>query len=231
MSDVIMVTADQMADSLKQRFGELTDKVEEYRQSADRAPAIVQTHEQAELMTKFIKQLGLVSRQIEDRRKVEVDPYRASTKAINDWFSPYKDTLDGLKKEMTSRLDLFQREQARIAREKAEAERREAEARALKQAEAARTAEEVEQAAKALEQADKAPSRAPTGATITDAGTATVRTFWTFEGLDMATIDLEALRPYLDPSAIEKAIRAAIKDGQRDLKGVNIVQQSTTVVR
>lgn len=229
MTDTIMVTADQMADSLKQRFGDLTDRIEEFRESAKRAPSEVKTSGEAEMMTKFIKQLGAISRQIDNHRKDEGAPYRDATNAINGWFGPYVKTMDGLKADMTKRLNVYQQEQLRIAREKAEAERREAEARALAQAEAARTAEEHEQAANALEQADKAVEAR--GNTVTDAGTATVRTEWKAVEVDYENVDLTVLRRYIDQAAIDKALRAAIRDGQREIYGAKIVQVSTTVVR
>lgn len=61
---------------------------------------------------------------------------------------------------------------------------------------------------------------------------------WTFEIEDLASVDLNILRPYLSPDAIEKAIRAAIRagikpgrDGKQPVAGVRMFQEIKAVIR
>lgn len=61
---------------------------------------------------------------------------------------------------------------------------------------------------------------------------------WTFEIEDLASVDLNVLRPYLSPDAIEKAIRAAIRagikpgrDGKQPVAGVRMFQEIKAVIR
>ena len=75
---------------------------------------------------------------------------------------------------------------------------------------------------------------APTSAmakVTTDAGTASLRDNWTFDELDMNTIDLETLRPFIPQTAIEQALRAYIKAGRREIKGARIFNDNKSTFR
>lgn len=60
---------------------------------------------------------------------------------------------------------------------------------------------------------------------------ATLRQGWTFADLDRTKIDLEILRPHLQPEAIERALRSFIRSGGREITGATIYRQVSTVVR
>lgn len=62
-------------------------------------------------------------------------------------------------------------------------------------------------------------------ATRTAGGSAGLGSEWTFDGLELDKVDLEALRPFIDQDAIEKALRAFIKSGRRDIRGARIFEQ------
>lgn len=93
--------------------------------------------------------------------------------------------------------------------------------------EAARRRAEAEQAAKAVnvKAADLSRTRGTYGAV------SSLRTEWTFKDLDRETLDLQALRAHLPQEALEKAVRAFIKAGGRELAGVTIYEETKTVVR
>lgn len=57
---------------------------------------------------------------------------------------------------------------------------------------------------------------------------ATLRSHWTYRKYDGAKIDLEVLRPYID---IDKALRAAIAAGLRDIDGADIYEDRHTQIR
>lgn len=56
-------------------------------------------------------------------------------------------------------------------------------------------------------------------------GTASLVSSWTFRVTDRKQIEWAQLAPYLDDTALEKAIRAAVRAGVRDLRGVEIYQE------
>ena len=60
---------------------------------------------------------------------------------------------------------------------------------------------------------------------------ASLRETWVHGEVDRAKLDLEALRMWFSDDAIDKAIRAAIRAGVRELKGVSIHQETQTRVR
>jgi len=92
--------------------------------------------------------------------------------------------------------------------------------------EAARLAHETEKAARDSDARAAALSR-----TRTSAALATMRTEWMGEVDDMATIDLEALRPHLNPADVEKAVRSFVKAGGRQLRGARIFERDSAVIR
>ena len=61
-------------------------------------------------------------------------------------------------------------------------------------------------------------------------GTATLQRPWVHE-VTGATVDLETLRPHLEPTAVRKAIRSYIRAGGRELAGVRIYQQRKALIR
>ena len=60
---------------------------------------------------------------------------------------------------------------------------------------------------------------------------ATLKTSWAFEITDRTKIDLESLRPYLPLDAIEKAVRAYVRAGGRELAGCRIFQDKKAMIR
>lgn len=116
-------------------------------------------------------------------------------------------------------------EARRIAQEKEEAAAAEAE----RQRQAAERAAEIAAAEAAKARAAAESKSADLTRTRGDLGSyATTREEFVFDGLDRETVDLEPLRPYLTEAAIEAAVRAFIKAGGRELRGVNIYKGRTT---
>ena len=58
-----------------------------------------------------------------------------------------------------------------------------------------------------------------------------LRTFWDFADLDRGALDLDALRLHIPLDGLEKAIRAYIKAGGREMRGVRIFKNTKSVVR
>lgn len=169
-----------------------------------------------------------LDRAIMDRHKALADPIVEAKAALQK-----KQTAYLVQKEAR---ELAARQEAeRIAREAAaEAERKAQEAAAVAQTdadlEAAIAAEDAALKAQAEADAAEAATQAKpvemtrvTGALGSTTGLVKP---WVFrpESINMQTIDLEALRPYLAPDDLHKALRAAIKAGRHSIKGVIIEQ-------
>jgi hypothetical protein len=68
--------------------------------------------------------------------------------------------------------------------------------------------------------------------TRSDAGSvSTLREFWDFTVDDYDAIPLAVLRPYIDRANIDKAVRAYVKHGGRQLDGVRIFKDERAMVR
>ena len=65
----------------------------------------------------------------------------------------------------------------------------------------------------------------------TEAGTASLVDNWTFDELDINTVDLEILRPFIPQTSIEQALRAFIKAGRREIKGARIFNDNKSRFR
>lgn len=122
-----------------------------------------------------------------------------------------------------------------------EAQRKQQEAIAAAQAASAGqntpdVAEKMAQATEAAKAADNAAlatqaKPAEMAKTTTEDGTAALREEWTHKVENFAQIDLEKLRPHFGPADIDKAIRAFVKAGGRELAGVKIYAVPKTTIR
>ncbi len=197
----------------------------------------------------FVKQVTACSKALDTARVGAKEPFLDGGRNVDGWFKKLTDPLGGLKRRVEDKLGVY-------LREKADKERRtrEAEAKRLADEAAAREAEtmklaEVEgvtpevadasldqtiaaqiTAAQALTAAEVKP--AELARTRGDFGAlATLRREWTFEALDRATLDLEALRPHLPADGLEKALRSFIKAGGREIRGARIYEAQHAAVR
>lgn len=158
----------------------------------------------------------------------------------------YQQAKDAAERRRREEQAAAERRAAREAAEAAERARQEAAAQAAAmqtpaelddavEAEIAATQRQAEadqraaDAARAAAQAAAKP--ADLSRTRSDMGSvASLVKVMTFDSLDREAIDLEKLRPHLTEAAIEAAVRAFIKAGGRDLKGVRIFETTTTRV-
>lgn len=175
---------------------------------------------------------------VESTRKAQVGPLNEQVKAINNAWRAVTEVLDKLEQTAKRKLLAWQQaERERIAREQEAARKRQEEA-ARREQEALRRAEEAKNSRsreKALAEAQKAgqelmaarveePMDAPTGIK-TDSGTTWTRPVWTFKVADPQLVPREFL------CVDEKAIRAAIAKGVRDIAGVTIWQDEQLATR
>ena len=200
----------------------------------------------------FIKQLTACRKDADSRRVGAKEPYLAGGRAVDGFFRPVMDALEKAKKAVEQRLTTYQREKAAEERKRREEEERQAREEAERAERAAAEAEAVawhseanlNSAIEAEEVARQAEADAVTAAKQADVkaadlhrtrgdlgAVASLRTYWDFEVLDIHQVPLEPIRAHLPVSAVEQAIRSFVKAGGRELPGVRIFENTSTVVR
>jgi hypothetical protein len=230
--------AEGIVDRLAQDYAELITNSAEAIRDAEDLPLIVEsTIDVATLSSMVIKLRDLAGR-IASHHKAEKEPFLRGGTAVDNFFLKPKEKLNGKRKELESRVDVFQQrklaeERAKRAAEAAAARQRQLEAeRASQAAEAAarraRSAETAEirraEAARAKVEEEMATAKADetklatlaTGGSLVRerfqgddrSGMATMRKKKTAMVTDIAELDLEKLRFYFKPEHLEQALRA-----------------------
>jgi len=219
--------------------------------AVERAPAEITDDIGAGKMADLIKLIGACMRTAETGRTSAKEPFLAASRLVDGFFKKITEPLGDAKAVIERRLTLYQRNKAeaeRRERERLEQLAREVAAKAAEEAaqraatiktdddlDEAITAEAIaEQSAADAIEATKAAtaSNAEMSRSRGDLGSvASLRTEWIGEITDRATLDLETLRPHIAVDALEKAIRAYVRAGGRELRGAKIYQQSKSVVR
>lgn len=237
-------TPEIIAEMLAEDNKDLMKRREELLASTARMPATVDNEETAAKFVDMRRLWKALESVAEDRRSEAKAPYWDGGKAVDGFFATIKDVVAAEVKKIDNA-------QTKYMREKADKERREREAEARKAQEAAEAAAKraADEAAKAddekgIAEAEKAQEEAmaaheealratdKAGGSAADlsrvrgtyGSTSSLRTVWTFRDLDREKLDLQKLRPYLPLDALEKAMRAYIKAGGREIAGAEIFQ-------
>lgn len=244
------------AELIRQRLeGEaafLIARKDELIAAVERVPAEIDSDEAAGKVADFVKQLMAAHKAAETARIGAKEPHLEAGRVVDGFFKAITEPLYGAKQKIEARLTVWQRKKAEAERRRREAEERaareEAEHQAREAAEAARAAitgagsvdDAVTSDALARQaEADAEAARKSAAAKPADlsrqrgdyGAVASLRTFWDFKDMDRDALDLEALRSHLPLDALEKAVRSYIKAGGRALKGVEIFENSQSVVR
>lgn len=245
------ISFEMLAEYIKDDQRELRARRDQIIAAAPRFPETILDEETAQRATTFGKTINTYlknARSDHDQRKAV---FFAAGNVVDSNGHEMQDKVAGIKRVVEARLGAYQRaktEAERRAREAArraaeeEAERKRREAEEAERALAAPAATEVDleraiDTAAAAEQAaaDAVPVaraaeakpaelsqvRSPYGAL------ASLRRFWDFEGIDRATIDLEALRQHIPTDCLEKAVRSAVNAGTREIRGVAKIFENT----
>jgi hypothetical protein len=214
--------------------------------SAGRAPTECKSEEDAKDITTLIKLINDNAKSLEAARENEKAPYWNAGKIVDSFFKSHIGDLTTAKNNVNKPLSAWLTKKAdeeRRAREETARLERERAARELEAAAAMEKAGHNEFAESALSQAAITEQNATKLATSAQAkpahlattrsvsGTASLRTIWVGDVTDRATLDLEALRPYLTADAMQAAVNAFIRSGGRELKGARIYETSSAVVR
>lgn len=203
------------------RHKDLVTRIDKLLAAAERVPASIKDDEEAEKFSDFRKQL-LSAQKAADTVRLE------DRKLLNT----LGDTVHAFWTRRTGRLDEALTPVTKAI--KSYLDKKEAAAKAAQEKELQKQRAAAEKAiSKGKEPPPVVAVQEPVKATVTgDYGaTSGTRKFWTFKNIDRAAIDLEALRPYLTPDAIESALRQYIKAGNRTIKGATIFEDSRVTTR
>tara|TARA_Y100000310_G_scaffold219805_1_gene221224 strand:+ start:1450 stop:2232 length:783 start_codon:yes stop_codon:yes gene_type:complete len=243
--------AEPIKDRLTEDHADLLKRRQELVDAQERVPAC-DTPEAAAKIGDYIKQLSSCMKDADGRRVKEKEPYLEGGRRVDGFFKDVKESLEKIKAKCGKALTEYQKEVARQERialaAKAEADAKaakEAEEEAARKLEVATADAHLEEAVEAEETAIEAADEAAKSQKAADQSAAdlsrtrstnggsvsSLHTIWTFRDLDRETIDLEALRPYLTKADIEKALRAYIKTGAREIKGAVIFEDQVSRVR
>ena len=162
-------------------------------------------------------------KKIESARKYFVQDPKDFAKQVDQLAKKYKDLFSAIEREAKQKISAYHK---RLEDERCEAERkrREAEeAERKRQEEAAKQGKEPEPAPDPVSEPPAQPE--PERVTRTEHGAAHQRKVWTYEVTDESQIPREYL------TIDHKKINRAVKDGARNIPGVNIYQESKTVFR
>ena len=245
-----LLVGNALHETLHDTNGDLLRRRDELLSAAARVPAI-DNDDIAGKVTDFIKQMTALAKAAEAKRTDAKEPYLEGGRNIDGFFKAITDPVTKAKQGVERRLTDYLRdkelrarrereEQKRLAREAADRARAEAEekAKALASERDLTAAIEAEKAAETatadLVNAEQAADVKPAELSRTRGeygSVSSLRTQWVFDEIDRATIDLETLRPYLPTDALDKAVRAFIKAGGRELQGTHIYETTAAVVR
>ncbi len=245
-----LLIGDTLREKLLEDHADLLKRRDELLAAAERIPEI-DSEDIARKVGDYIKQLTAAAKSADAARVGAKEPYLEGGRGVDGFFKNISDPLVDVKKRTETKLTKFLREkeaeerrrrqeEERLAREAAESARIEQE-RALASLRDAETLDEAINAENASDRAQADLVKAEIAATAKASemsqtrgeygSMSSLRTSWVFDGMDRASLDLEALRQHLPTDALEKAIRSFIRAGGRELRGTTILETTNAVVR
>jgi len=228
----------------------LSDQEKELREIIKTLPEskVITDEREAGIATDAVKSIISLTSKVSDIHKTVKKPYLECGKAVDGWKNRLESELFTIRAKYTAVLQKWlderaaaerarQLEQARVERERSEALAKEAEAH--EKAGISDTADElinaavgssimadrIEEKVCAATPAQLAKARSFTGAS------ASQRLVWTGTIENISAIPLETLRPYFSNDVLQTAVNAFVRDGGRELDGVNIEQKAQLSVR
>ncbi len=205
---------------LSEKHGQLLNRAKSLSDSFARVPLIIDNDELSGKASDFAKQIAICLNDLEGVRKEDKQPHLDNCRVIDGFFKDKADPLTFAKNEILKRQTAYLR--------KIEAERKakeEARLKAIAEAQAKAIAE-----AKANNNAPIMPPAPPPPTEpmkpVAARGDLGSTTSWRrrveIEITDRASLDLEALRPYFTQDHLFAAIKAAVKAGIKEIRGVEI---------
>ncbi len=212
-----MTKAVLIPETEAQEVQELTSGVVQAAESV-----VVNSGEGMNEASDILSWVAKAKKQVEDKRKFLVKPLNDHVKAINEMFKGYMAPLEQADAMLRKKVLTYRQEQERI--------RRAEEERLRKEAEAERKRLEKQAKKEGVAPPPPPPPVAPTmqeqAKTVhSDMGAVSAKMVWDFEIVDEDKVP----RNFMIVN--EKAIRAAVKAGVRNIPGVKVYQKEELAVR
>lgn len=198
---------------------------------------------EADYTTSFIKSMQDLIKQAEKNRKEEKEPYLRQGDFVDDFFGGLKKKLSDAILRASAPLDayLIKQRDEEAARREAEAAAMRKEAQAAIEAAAANKAPEkapeliehaitMTQVVKTAEIVAAAPINSMASTTVKGAR-GSLKTEWNGIIVDVAQLDLHALRPYMTIVDLQKAVDRFVRAGGRKCEGVKITETTGVKVK
>lgn len=251
MPPLDLLVGEALREKLRDENQDLIKRCEELLAAADRIPGSIDDEQTAMKGADFSRQLSAAIKQADVKRVGAKEPYLEGGRNIDGFFTAISNPLERAKAKIGELLTIYQRTKAEAERRRREDEERrrreEAERLAREAAEAAAKVADEKSLQAAIEQervakeavADVVKANVAAEAKSSElsrtrgeyGAVASLRTYWTFSDIDRAALDLDKLRMHIPLDALERAVRAYIKVGGRELRGVKIFETTDSVVR
>jgi uncharacterized membrane protein YqiK len=234
-----------LTSELVEVYGAQLKSVEPIARRATDAPEKIESDNDLKAWTTIAVDASTLWKALDIARLNEQRPVTA---VFKDVFGPTLDRLQRITDAARDKANVYNR--AKLAREKAE---REAEEKRLREEAAASqrdaqiaaefqntpaAIEHVQEAAAINQQIAEIAASAPKPADVArvrseGGGMSTVNAVWKFEVADYAKVDLNAIRQFIAPDAIDKAIRkiVGIQKGATKIEGVRVYEEADTQFR
>ncbi len=223
---------EKVREDLRERFAGQIQETQELAQSIEVSDQVT-----AEYAVNLGTQIKQVIRDIEEARKSWVSDPDRFVRSVNEVARYYRRQFEGIEKNLKEKVNAFQKAERERQRQEAERRQREREEAERKRREAQQAAEsgtegqEGQSPGEAPEEVPEPPQEAtephsaPSTNIQSESGKATTRTRMTFRVTDKAAV------PEDYKQIDNKAVNAAIKDGIREIPGIEIYEELETQFR
>ena len=228
---------DILRERLEEEATPLARRRDELLASVDRAPLEITDDDLAGRTADLIMLIATCHKAAETQRVGCKEPFLEAGRAVDGFYKKITVPLEKAKRAIEQRLTAYQRKKADEERRRREEDAERQRLAAEEAAKSIATDADLDEAINAEADAKKAETAAEAkpaelSRSRGDLGAvASLRTEWTGEITDRNNLDLLALRAHIPLDALEKAVRSFVRAGGRELKGANIYERTSSVVR
>lgn len=213
-----------LEETLSIRYVHLMRDAEDKIALADKVPEQLSEQNEASFISDYISEIVILQKSLESARKEEKDPFLRQGQTVDEFFKKYKDKLESSINKVKIPLTVWLKKCAEEEKMRREAEAAKARAEAEKAIKHVVTADDAAQAIATQEAAiiaNKAAA-APIISMAVSSGKyskSTLKKEWVGTITDLQKVDLEKLRAYIKPEALQIALNAYVKMGGRSCEG------------
>ncbi len=222
-----------LQENLTLRYVHLMRDSEGKIKLSEKIPAEFTAQNEADFVSDYIAEIGHIQKSLETARKEEKEPFLRQGQAVDEFFKSYKDKLDDSAGKAKIPLTNWLKKCAAEEQARRDAKLKLAQQAAAEAIKHVVTAEDAVQAVEAQHIAEVAQKVAAAPVVSMAAATgkyssARLKEEWVGTIADIGAVDLERLRAYIKPEAIQVALNAYVKMGGRECKGC-VIQKEVKV--